>query len=439
MRYIPEIRDQLPTTCGVYTFYDRNNTILYVGKAKNLKNRILSYFSSSQLSDEKTRQLVSLIAYIEITETISEFDSLLLEAKCIKRLQPKYNVLWKDDKHYLYIKITKEPYPRILLSRRENDRNALYFGPFPTSSIIKKMISYIRTIFPFCTQKSTVKKPCFYTHINLCNPCPASIRKLDGIEYRKAKAIYRSNIRQIIRLLHGKYSFVLKNLSKSMNEFSKKQEFEKAAYLRDTIGKLSYLTHRFTSSEMYMENPYLVADEHQKEQHELHAIVKKYFDDTKKPKKIECYDISNISGQLAVGSMIVFIDAQPEKKLYRRFKIRTVSNMNDFGMIAEVIKRRLLHKEWILPDLIVIDGGKPQLNAVKDIFSINNCKIPTIGLAKEYEEIIIPNKNKYEKIKLPDNSPALHLMQRLRDEAHRFAHAYHVLLRLKHIVSSVEK
>lgn len=438
MNFSPKQISKIPEIAGVYFFQDAKAKILYIGKAKNLKKRVSSYFLKDINGEFKTKILISQIFTIEIIPVESEFEALLLEASLIKKNKPKYNVIWKDDKHYIYIKITKEEFPRILFCRRDMDKKAIYFGPFPSKKIVREILYYIRSIFPYCTQKKTAKRACFYFHLGLCNPCPFNIRKKEGEAYLADHKLYHKNITRIKTLLEGKLAKVHFLLKKQMGQCSDKKQFEQAAKIRDKIEKLDWLVNSYRPASAYLENPDLIYDTWKNEQKELFDLLKKYFPKISPIKRIECYDISNISGKFAVGSMVVFVDGKPAKNFYRRFRIKTVKKQNDFSMLSEIIDRRFSHKEWILPDLFVLDGGRPQLSAVKKIFLQKKTTISLIGLAKREEELVIPKQTSFIKVKLPRKSKALHLVQRLRDEAHRFAHRYHELLRLKYLMASVD-
>ena len=219
-----------------------------------------------------------------------------------------------------------------------------------------------------------------------------------------------------------------------MKFYSLREEYEEAAKYRDKLDSLEYLVTRYQPAEAYLENPALFTQNLKLEAYELSTILKNYFDKINIIRRIECYDISNIMGKLATGSMITFIDGVPDKNYYRRFRIRISGKPDDFAMLTEVMTRRLLHKDWQLPDLFVIDGGKPQLIALKKVLLQFKVSLPIIGLAKHEEEFVIPVKNSFTRIKLPKDAHALHLIMRLRDEAHRFAHKYHTLLRLKNLL-----
>lgn len=435
MQYTLKCLKDIPELAGIYKFYSLNSELLYLGKARNLKKRVNNYFRRD-ISDIKTKKLISQIKYIDIVPVGSEYEALILEAKLIKENQPKYNVIWKDDKHYLYVKITRELFPRVLFARKV-EKNGDFFGPFPSATIVREILSYIRTVFPYHNQKELSKRACFYSHVGLCNPCPAEILKLPKEKQAVLTKQYRRNISNIRRLLEGKTEIVTANLKKEMTYFSRETRYEEAAAIRDRLSHFDYLIDHYTPADRYIENPKLLAEIRNSELSELNKILKPFFPTLGRLEKIECFDISNISGKLAAGSMVTFVGGHPEKKLYRRFRIRFKKTPDDFAMISEVIRRRLSHKEWKYPDLFIVDGGKPQLSVFRKALSDFGLSAAVIGLAKEYEEIVVPHLSTYIKIKLPENSKALNLVKRLRDEAHRFAHKYHSLLRLKKLISEV--
>lgn len=421
----------IPQSPGIYKFYSGNSRILYIGKAKNLKKRIRNYFAKN-IKEERIKQMVKSVKIIEIIPVISEFEALLLEARLIKKYLPKYNVIWKDDKHYIYLKITKEKFPKILFARKDNGGGE-YFGPFPSAFIVRELLKMLRKIFPFCTQNRSSKRACFYSHIGLCRPCPSEIAKNHGQKYYDLYKQYQDNIKDIRSILQGKITKVSKILYKKMLMASREADYETAAFFRDKRESLDYLLNQYTPIGKYIENPHYLEIIFKNEKNELLKYLHPYFPDLHSIKSIECYDISNLSGKSASGSMVTFINNKPEKSLYRRFKIRLFQKPNDFGMLQEIFRRRLSHNDWKLPDIILIDGGKPQLQAVLKILNTFKIDIPVIGLAKLYEEIVIPQNKTFIKLKLPYKSGALHLLQRIRDEAHRFAHDYHTLIRLKQL------
>lgn len=425
--------ENLPLSPGVYLFKD-NSHILYVGKAKNLRKRVASYFRKSPI-DNKVHNLTSRASRISYIEVDTEFEALLLEAELIKKHKPKYNSILKDDKNYIYIKITKEEFPKVTYSRKLDETGDDFFGPYPASATVRQIISILRHIFPFCTQKRLGNKPCFFSHLGLCNPCPGRIVKLAKEDYLKQKRKYKKNISLLKLTLHGKLKTVKNMLIREMNHAAQEEKYEEAAILRNTIHKLEYLSTKYHTPASYIDNPTNINQIRDKEQKSLLDILSTYYTEVSLPKKIECYDISNIAGKFAVGSQVTFIEGQPAKNLYKRFKIRTKSTPDDFAMLKEMFERRFSHIDWPLPNLIVVDGGIPQVSTIKKVLTEKKVNVPLIGLAKRNEEIIVPISGKFVTIKLPIGAPALSLIQRVRDEAHRFAHKYHELLRLKYLLN----
>lgn len=427
------MKNNIPNLPGVYQFLDQKDAILYIGKAKNLRKRISSYFHNLTAQESKMQNMLSQASSIRIIPLSSEFEALILEANLINKHQPKYNSIFKDDKHYIYIKITKEIFPRIVLARKLDNQD-YFFGPFPSTRTVKEVLKFLRTIFPYCDQSRRYKKACLYTHLRLCNPCPGNIVTLKGKEADIAKKQYQVNIRHIRHILSGKINKVRTYIQRKMIIHSDRLDYEKAAAFRNCLQKLNYLTANYHPSFLNL-NDYLWGESSwQQEKKELMEILRQFFPRMIDLGKIECYDVSNISGKYAAGALVAFIKGQPEKKLYRRFKIHLNGKPNDFAMLGEIIKRRLMHPEWILPELIVLDGGKPQLSAILKILADRGISIPVIALSKKEEEIIVSNENRFKEIILPRRSYALRLIQRLRDESHRFAHKYHTLLRLKYLL-----
>lgn len=435
MRFTPKTLHTLPENPGVYIFSRKDATILYIGKAKNLKKRVSSYFSKGKKRDIKINQLITQIECIDVILVQSEFEALILEAKLIKKHQPKYNVIAKDDKHYIYIKITNEEFPSVLFARNDRETRAVYFGPFPSTRIVRDILRFARSIFPYCTQKRSGKRACFYTHLGLCTPCPAEIKKETSEIYEEKRQKYRENIKQLKILLSGRINTISGILRRKMEHHAEKEEYEEAQGYKEKLDHLETLKkHRFTA-DAYIENPHLFEETTHDEQKELTTLLKAYFPHIREIRRIECYDISNISGKFAVGSCVVFVDGMPEKNGYRRFKIRREETPNDFAMLSEIFERRLKHTEWQFPDLFIVDGGKPQLLAIQKIFSRFRIATPLIGIAKRFEELVIPFGATFVKVKLPGRSVVLHLVERLRDEAHRFAHTYHETLRLQNLIA----
>jgi len=371
---------------------------------------------------EKTRQLVSRIDKIQIIKTSSEVESLLLEADFVKKRKPFYNIKLIDDKAYLLIKITiKDEIPKVLISRKEDDKNSIYFGPFTSAASVKIVLRTIRKIFPYQSIRNHAKKKCLYNHLNLC-PCPPTFTK------HKEKMEYKKNVLKIVKFLKGNTKSVIKELEKERESLSKNYEFEKAGLTQKKIDSIKFVTSPSYSPFEYEENPNLEEDLRMRQLNSLSLELRKKGVLTASLERIECYDISNISGKFATGSMVVLQNGEISKSEYRRFKIKRSKGPNDFAMIEEVIQRRFKNRDWEMPNLLIVDGGKGQISSAVKVLETRNLKIPVIGLAKKEETIFTQD---FQKIKLPKNSDALKLVMKIRDEAHRFAISYHKKLRAK--------
>lgn len=406
-----------PENSGVYIFKDKNQVPIYIGKAVNIKSRIKNHFTFKNIN-AKEHLLVERTISIDTVVVDSEIEALILEANLIKKHQPIFNSQLKDDKDYIYIKITDADFPRVFAARKRSMSDAKeFFGPFPSSSKVKATLKFLRRVFPYSNCKPNQKRPCLYFHLGLCpGVCSGVI----------SKRSYLKNIRGITLFLNGERKKVISDLEKKRKNSSKKLDFERAAILQNQIESLSYITKPYRSFEHFEPD---LDDTRNKEMEELAKEVGL----SRKPTRIECYDISNIAGTDATGSMIVFTDAIADHDEYRRFKIKQVTGINDTAMIAEVIDRRLKN-DWPTPDLIVVDGGRGQLNAAFEVLKRRGKEIPIISLAKRLEEIYKVGDPK--PLKLSRQSRALKLIQRLRDEAHRFAINYHRKLRSKHFLTS---
>jgi excinuclease ABC subunit C len=415
----------LPTTNGIYQFIAKNNEILYIGKSVNLKARLLSHLESAK-TDTKEASFVNYSERINCIITDSEFKALLLESQLISQHKPKYNVRWRDDKSYLYIKITaKETYPKIYLIRRENDNQSLYFGPFSTVKSAEKILREIRKIIPFCTQKKINKKKCFYSKIGLCNPCPNYIEHLTDEELKSSlQKKYKNNIKQITEILNGKTETILKKLYKKLKRLAEEQKYEAAIHYREKILHLESLITRKrlepdTLSEYNMSEKSIT---------NLKKLLNHYIS-IEKLDRIECYDVSHLANQNITASMVVFTNGLADKKEYRKFKIKNTEVGSDFERMQEVIERRFKNK-WKKPNLIVIDGGKPQLRFIQQILEKMQINIPLIGIAKRPDRIIISSLD-MPMIKPPNDNLGFNLVKSIRDESHRFAKKYHTYLRNK--------
>jgi excinuclease ABC subunit C len=421
----------LPDEPGVYQFLDGNGAILYVGKAKSLKSRVSSYFTDASQLGQKTRVLVSQIEKIKITIVESELESLLLEAFYIKKFKPKYNVRLADNKSYPLIKITiQDTYPAVLFVRRADDPKAAYFGPYPQSGAVKQVLKFLRRAFPYQTTTTHPKRVCLYNHLNLC-PCPPVF---DSPHLRKS---YKQHIKNIMRVLEGESRNLIKELEKKRDEYSKAEQFEDAGKMQQQISSLSFITQPFHRPLEYDSNPNLREDIRAEESHALRDALEKAGLSVASLQRIECYDISNIQGEHATASMVVFINGEKASAHYRKFKIRISGKPNDFAMMQEVLERRLKHAEWEYPGLIIIDGGKGQVSASMAVLQAQNRAIPLIGLAKRVETIVIPKIDQttgqmgFTEVVLGRSHKAILLITRIRDEAHRFAVTYHRKLRSK--------
>lgn len=543
----------VPTLAGCYIYYNKDGEVIYVGKAKNLKRRVSSYFHKKH-DRVKTKVLVSQIEKMEYIITDSEVEALILESHLIKKYKPKYNILLKDDKNYPYFLITKEDYPRIIVVRKKylNKENGKYYGPYTNSRAMYSTLDFLKKIFPLkqCKQPKFSNRPCLYYHIGKClAPCQ---NKVTPEEYQKL-------VDKVELFLSGKQSILINKLKEQMEEYSNTQQYEKAARMRDSYldlqktlerqkvvyentklnedviasiyedgifvftilliregrmidkkefvyfveneDKLEYFKTVFQEyySTLMLEYPdkivapdleelnektlyqdWLEVIAHKKikisygkakQGKELSELAKKnaqiVYDNAriKKlteirnnfnevgsylqevlhlnnfPNRIECYDISHIQGTNTVASMVVFHNGLSKKTDYRKFKLKTTEGKpDDFLSMKEVLTRRLSRlgeKKWEKPDLMIIDGGKGQLSSVMQVIEeMGITGIDIVSLAKREEEVFLPNQS--EPIRIPINSSAMFLIQRIRDEAHRFAITYHRELRSRAIKKKLE-
>ncbi len=426
----------LPHEPGVYIYRNLLREIIYVGKAKDLFNRVHQYFQKRGNAGDKTERLVSEIDSLEIIPTTSEFDALLLEAKLIRSNLPKYNVISRDDKSPLYAVITySEALPRLLLIRKgeipfyeKHKRNRIY-GPFQSGYALRMLLRQLRSIVPYCIQKERTGKPCFYTHLGLCDPCPSAIVALDETNKRVASRRYRHAMYRLSALFEGRIRWLSKEYEKEMREAARLRLFEQAAKWKVRLAVLHGLSQHRYDPQVFIDQG--ADDIYEEEIAELAEKLRLYYPRLTQLDRIECFDISNLFGAQAVASMVVLVRGRPEKKEYRRFRIRTVRTISDVAMMREVLIRRLAHTEWPYPDFLLVDGGKTQAGVAREVLASSKLSIPTAGLAKREEEIIIPNKESFTVLRLPLSGRAIKVVMRIRDEAHRFAISYHRLLRSK--------
>lgn len=420
----------IPDNPGVYLYANKDGTIIYVGKAKNLKNRLSSYFAANLLP--KTKLLMEEAYKVMAIKVNSEIEALLLEAKLIKKYYPKYNIALKDDKSNLYIGITKDKYPRILPLRKTQlplEELKYVYGPFTHGLATKKILKMARRAFPY-SQHLPGNRVCLYKQIGLCNPCPSEI-ELETDLNKKEELIkkYKKNIKNIRKFLNGEFNSLKHSLETQMKESAKVNDFESAAMLKRQIDYINLITTPTVSPYEYIRDPNLIEDIRLKESEDLKQILKPFFN-INKISRIECFDIAHLMGTNPTASMVTFIDGEADKTYYRHFKIRRRQGNSDVDSIKEVLIRRKQHfEDWGVADLIIVDGGKPQVSVAQDVI----WDIPLIGLAKQFETIVIYHEGKFVEIKLP-NGPAKYLVQRLRDEAHRFARRLHHKQVSKHLL-----
>ncbi len=469
-----------PTSPGCYLYIDSEGEILYVGKAKIIKNRVKSYFTNYPKLDPRIQAMLEHAVDIQFLTVDSEFEALLLESNLIKKYVPKYNIMLRDDKNYSYIKVEKaikgvRDFPRIRTTREKDDANATYYGPYPNSLPLKNILKRLRKVFPYvsCNRRliqvssdplkidTNNSVPCLYYHIGLCQaPCASLISKDE----------YAKNFRNIIKFLEGRKGEIIAELEKDMAQYSKDMDYENAAKIRDRINDIKYVTQNVKIDRDVDD---IIVDELKKEQREQginNLIAELGFPQDKLKNheafKIECYDISNIQGTNPVGAMTVMVDGVLRPDLYRRFKIRLKNTPDDFAMLQEMLSRRFRHfladqnredekdeSFSVLPDLIIIDGGKGQLASAYTIlknFGLADL-VPIVGLAKREEEIFKVQwqfntddwpdlaLKRFKRIFLPRRSESLFLVQRIRDEAHRFGITFHRKLRSKQMVRELDK
>lgn len=549
---LDEKTKELPELPGVYVFRGDGGEILYVGKARNLRKRLRSYFSSNL--SPKTKALMEKVSGLETITVDSEVEALILESNLIKKHKPRYNILLRDDKHYPYIRVgVEDKWPRVTVVRKMRKDGARYFGPFTRSGAVRETLSLLRRIFPYrtCSDKvlAQTTRPCLDYYLGRClGPCAGKV----------GEETYRESIEGVIKFLEGRHKDIRDNLEKKMLMLAEKLDFEQAARVRDQIRALEEVTQRqkIISSDMKdrdilgmarsseyaavallpvregkllgREGFILSGISSEEDSEVLEAFVSQYYPnasfvppeilvpyslpgkggleaflgaaikipkrgelrdlvlmaqdnartmiaeyvpkyqreaeenlkgmhDLKKalhlnelPRRIEGYDISNTSGKEAVASMVVLVDGKPDKSSYRRFRMKIDGKPNDFAMLQEALWRRFKRglaerkqkmekarksKFSVFPDLILVDGGKGQVSAAQEVLDELGLNIPVAGLAKRNEEIFLPGCSK--PIILPRDSGALYLVMRLRDEAHRFARAYHIKLRGKKLTQSV--
>lgn len=423
---------RLPDKPGVYLMKDRLGRIIYVGKARSLKKRVSSYFQRGRAAttdQPKIRALLGLIADVETIEVKSEPEALLLEGKLIKQWRPRYNTDFIDDKRFLMVRVdlTAE-LPRFRLTRLKKDDRSRYFGPFAHSGLLRKTLAQMRRQFGILLGDSNPQRLPdgrwrLYDDVR---------EELYGSENIVAAEVYRRRVDDACAFLAGKSREWLEALRAEMTAAAARHEFEKAAELRDVVFALEETLRKTRRFERH-DPTRIAADE------EALASLQRALQLPAPPRTAECFDISHISGTFVVASMVHFADGRPDKNHYRRFQIKSFIGNDDFRAMEEVVGRRyrrLAAEGRPMPDLIVIDGGKGQIGAALKAFIALGLTPPAlVGLAKQHETILFPDER--PALNLPLNHPGLNLLQRLRDEAHRFANTYHAHLRSRKIRESV--
>ena len=404
--------NQLPFSPGVYFMKSEEGQVLYIGKAGSLRKRVRSYLTRrGELP--KIAILMRKVADVDYVETPTEVDALLLEARLIRQFQPRYNKELKDDKSYPLLKITNEQFPRIHLTRSKSEKKAAYYGPYTDAKLLREAITLINTLFPLRKCRRLPKTACLYYHIGQClAPCiKPEIKTEYGRVVEEVKAFLGS----------GKRSFI-EYLTERMHEAARELRFEDAQYFKEQIEALARLKKkRFWLKKQEAAVAFSATLE-----------LKKILGMEKLPEKIVCFDVSNIQGDEAVASKVSFYRELPDKLEYRRYKIRAVTGINDYAMIQEALGRMLIGlkegRESFIPDVIMIDGGKGHLNAAREVLEKEGFEgTELIALAKRFETVYSARTG--DSLDLPKESPALHLLQKVRDEAHRFAITYHRMLK----------
>ena len=430
----------LPRSSGVYFHKSAGGEIIYVGKAAVLKNRVRQYFQSTRDMDVKTRALVAEIADTDWIETDSEIDALFLESEMVKRYMPRYNILLRDDKSQLFVRINmKSEWPHVGFTRNPADDGADYYGPYYNGFAVKKALRYLRKVFPFYTKPPRQSdRPDLDVHIGL-SPQPGT-----------SSEQYKISLRKLIRYMEGGRKVLVGEIEKDMKSAAKSQDFEVAAVFRNNLRDLNELQRRI----MFGDKEFLDISKDRA----LSDLVD-LLGLNKIPARIEGYDISHMSGTNVVASMVVFSNGASDRSGYRKFKTRIEHN-DDFYNMNETLNRRLSEKNlkaWGKPDLVLIDGGKGQLDAALKARDERGQTMPFIGLAKREEQIVVHNKshmsiNKaklieldgyttitddFTLINLPHSTHIIKLLQRIRDESHRFAVSYHTVLKRTRQTTSV--
>ena len=397
-----------PSSPGIYLFKERGEKI-YIGKAASIKSRLGSYLKTE---DVRIKKMLSVADRLEFRPTTSDIEALILESQLIKDFQPQFNIMLRDDKQYFFVGFTDDDFQRLFLTHQPQRTSGEFIGPFTDGSTLKSTLKFLRKVFPYCTCKSLHNNFCLNYHIGKCvgfcclKDSPERSRRI-----AEEKKNYLRNVRALKEILNGKRKSLIKDLAIEMSSAAKKENFETAIILRKKIKGLERIFENARVIQTYDTSKY-----HKQGLLDLKNILKL----KKIPIRIEGYDISNIQGTNATGSMVVFENGVPNKNQYRLFRIRNKNTPDDTYMLSEVLQRRFNHPEWKFPDLILIDGGKGQLNTAKGIIKLLGEKIPVMSLAKgKYEIFSTTFEKPVSMAKLAPN--VRNLLKNIDTEAHRFA------------------
>lgn len=423
----------LPAKPGVYLMRDRHGKVVYVGKAKSLRNRVRNYFQKATLkrADPKIRGLINSIADLDVIVVRNEAEAILTEGRLIKEYKPWYNTLFKDDKRFILLRVRlDDAFPSFTVARLRKQDGATYLGPYASAGAARAAKEFVERHFGLrrCSPAqpdATTHRHCLADILSFCSaPCVGNISPED----------YRQRAREAVSFLRGERPDILKSLEADMKAAAAKMEFEKAAKLRDTLTHLRRTVRQRATGTRDLERDREDALEGLRELREALRLPAT-------PRVIETFDISNTMGQQAVASMVCAVDGRPNRSRYKRFKIKFIEGPDDPAMIAEAARRRysrLLKESKPLPDLVVFDGGITQLRAGRaalDALGLES--LPAVGLAKRFEEVVWDVSNQQPPLRLPLNSPGLRVLRAIRDEAHRFALTYHRSLRDRRIRESL--
>ena len=419
-----------PLKPGVYLMKDAAGTVIYVGKAKTLRNRAASYFHKEAATDPRIRDWIGLVRDVDYIETDDDVAALLAESRMIKDLRPRFNKDLKDDKTFPYLQIrTREEYPRVEITRTPRRKGVRLYGPFTSVGSLRAAVNVLQRVLQFRTCTLDIKsaddrwrwfRPCLLHSIRRCTaPC----------NFRVSREEYRRQIKKLIFVLEGKKERLIRRMEQEMLAASTDLNFEKARRLRDEVEALRKLDLRGDAAKDVQPEVFPIDPK------KGLVGLRKVLGLAKTPRTIEGFDIAHLGGTDTVASLVSFLDGLPFKPGYRRFKVKTVQGVDDFASMREVVSRRfrrLRDEDDIFPDVLLIDGGKGQLNAALDAFKSLGIEPPcVVSLAKQEEEIYRPGEA--EPIRLSRHSAALRLLQYVRDEAHRFAQHYHHMLRRKRL------